>query len=159
MATRSSVLAWRIPGMGEPGGLPSMRSHRAAAAVKVIPFVLKTQWLFFSLNNTRVKPLCPLPTGHTYIHTPLSCCPSTPRSGPLALAIQLPAVLFISVLTSSPSPPSRPCSAVTPMSPPPAISPTVSTLSNTLLPYSEHSDPYAFHTLFLVLFFSLVVNT
>ena len=29
MATHSSVLAWRIPGMGESGGLPSMRSHRA----------------------------------------------------------------------------------------------------------------------------------
>ena len=28
MATHSSVLAWRIPGMWEPGGLPSMRSHR-----------------------------------------------------------------------------------------------------------------------------------
>ena len=41
MATHSSVLAWRIPGMGEPGGFPSMGSHRvghdcsdlAAAAV------------------------------------------------------------------------------------------------------------------------------
>ena len=28
MATRSSILAWRIPGKGEPGGLPSMGSHR-----------------------------------------------------------------------------------------------------------------------------------
>ena len=28
MATHSSVLAWRIPGKGEPGGLPSMGSHR-----------------------------------------------------------------------------------------------------------------------------------
>jgi len=28
MATHSSVLAWRLPGMGEPGGLPSMGSHR-----------------------------------------------------------------------------------------------------------------------------------
>ena len=28
MATHSSVLAWRIPGMGEPGGLPFMGSHR-----------------------------------------------------------------------------------------------------------------------------------
>ena len=28
MATHSSVLAWRIPGTGEPGGLPSMVSHR-----------------------------------------------------------------------------------------------------------------------------------
>ena len=27
-ATHSSVLAWRIPGTGEPGGLPSMGSHR-----------------------------------------------------------------------------------------------------------------------------------
>ena len=43
MAAHSSVLAWRIPGMGEPGGLPSMGSHRvghdwsdlaAAAALK-----------------------------------------------------------------------------------------------------------------------------
>ena len=28
MATHPSVLAWRIPGMGEPGGLPPMGSHR-----------------------------------------------------------------------------------------------------------------------------------
>ena len=28
LATHSSVLAWRIPGTGEPGGLQSMRSHR-----------------------------------------------------------------------------------------------------------------------------------
>ena len=28
MATQSSVLAWRIPGTGEPGGLPSMGLHR-----------------------------------------------------------------------------------------------------------------------------------
>ena len=43
MATHSSVLAWRIPGTGEPGGLPSLGSHRvghdwsdlaAAAAIK-----------------------------------------------------------------------------------------------------------------------------
>ena len=46
MPTHSSVLAWRIPGTGEPGGLPSMGSHRvrhdcsdsaaAAAAAKLI---------------------------------------------------------------------------------------------------------------------------
>ena len=28
MATHSNILAWRIPGMGEPGGLPCMGSHR-----------------------------------------------------------------------------------------------------------------------------------
>ena len=45
MATHSSTLAWRIPGMGEPGGLPSMGSHRvrhdwsdlAAAAAATFP--------------------------------------------------------------------------------------------------------------------------
>ena len=37
MATHSSVLAWRIPGTGEPGGLPSMGSHiRALEAKKII---------------------------------------------------------------------------------------------------------------------------
>ena len=47
MATHSSVLAWRIPGTGEPGGLPSMGSHRvrhdwsdlAAAACILCPQV------------------------------------------------------------------------------------------------------------------------
>ena len=28
MATHPSILAWKIPGIGEPGGLPSMGSHR-----------------------------------------------------------------------------------------------------------------------------------
>ena len=28
MATHSSILAWRIPGRGKPGGLPSVGSHR-----------------------------------------------------------------------------------------------------------------------------------
>ena len=45
MATHSSILAWRIPGTGEPGGLPSMGRHRvrhdwsdlAAAAAAAIP--------------------------------------------------------------------------------------------------------------------------
>ena len=50
MATDSSVLAWRIPGTGEHGGLPSVGSHRvghdrsdlaAAAAVD-------TKWKFIS---------------------------------------------------------------------------------------------------------------
>ena len=45
MATHSSALAWRIPGMGEPGGLPSMGLHRVwhcwrdlAAAVQHLEF-------------------------------------------------------------------------------------------------------------------------
>ena len=52
MATHSSVLAWRIPGMGEPGGLPSMGLHRvghdwsdlaAAAVVRTLAFV-RSHW-------------------------------------------------------------------------------------------------------------------
>ena len=44
MATDSSVLAWRIPGMGEPGGMPSLGSHRVGhdwsdlAAAAAAPF-------------------------------------------------------------------------------------------------------------------------
>ena len=44
MATHSSVLAWRIPGTGEPGGLPSMgytdcRDAAAAAAAAAYLFL------------------------------------------------------------------------------------------------------------------------
>ena len=49
MATHSSVLAWRIPGTEEPGGLPSQGSHRvghdwsnlpAAAACCIMPLII-----------------------------------------------------------------------------------------------------------------------
>ena len=47
MATLSNVLAWRIPGMGKPGGLPSLGSHRVghdrgdlAAVAAAIPKVM-----------------------------------------------------------------------------------------------------------------------
>ena len=54
LATHSSVLAWRIPGTGDPGGLPSMGSHRvghdwsdlAAAAVCVCTHTLSHVQLF-----------------------------------------------------------------------------------------------------------------
>ena len=56
MATHSSTLAWRIPGMGEPGGLPSMGSHRvrhdwsdlAAAAGFLIAFLPRSKRLLIS---------------------------------------------------------------------------------------------------------------
>ena len=53
MATHSSVLAWRIPGTREPGGLPSMRSHRVGhdrsdlAAAVFQGEVFKKRLLFF----------------------------------------------------------------------------------------------------------------
>ena len=53
MATHSSVLAWRIPGMGEPGRLPSVGSHRvehdwsnlAAAVAVAVSATLKHHYL------------------------------------------------------------------------------------------------------------------
>ena len=51
MATHSSVLAWRIPGTGEPGGLPSMGSHRVghywsdlAAAASYRATLFRPKW-------------------------------------------------------------------------------------------------------------------
>ena len=57
MVTHSSVLAWRIPGTGEPGGLPSMGSHqqhgwhreRGAGGIHVyLQFSIKITGRFFS---------------------------------------------------------------------------------------------------------------
>ena len=65
MATHSSVLAWRIPGTGEPGGLPSMGSHRVghgwsdlAAAwlfifVFQFPMMKRTSFFFFGVSSRR----------------------------------------------------------------------------------------------------------
>ena len=82
MATHSSVLAWRIPGTGEPGGLPSMGSHRvprdwsdlAAAAVLItllvvhlwtrIPSTLFAHFLSKTCLNSKYSPNtshCPVP--------------------------------------------------------------------------------------------------
>ena len=58
MATHSSILAWRIPETGEPGGLPSLGSHRvrhdwsdlaaAAANIRIIK----------GINDTHIEILC-----------------------------------------------------------------------------------------------------
>ena len=61
MATHSSVLAWRIPGMGEPGGLPSMGSHKVGhdlrdlAALTTSPKVCT--FVYFLSLCTRLKTL------------------------------------------------------------------------------------------------------
>ena len=72
MATHSSVLAWRIPGMGEPDGLPSMGSHRvrsdlAALAIGAsgVLIMQKGQKTVFRLCNpsqesTLEKEECPV---------------------------------------------------------------------------------------------------
>ena len=62
MATHSSVLAWRIPGTGETGGLPSMGSHRvghnwsdlAATVAGVVNFlgISVKPWSYLKLLHT-----------------------------------------------------------------------------------------------------------
>ena len=63
MAAHSSILAWRIPGMAEPGGLPSMGSHRvrhdwsdlAAAACYIVgPWCLSILCTKFAFANPKL---------------------------------------------------------------------------------------------------------
>ena len=55
MATHSSVLAWRIPGMGEPGGLPSMGSHRVGLSSSNINKMTGVQYLHALYVETETK--------------------------------------------------------------------------------------------------------
>ena len=76
MATHSSVLAWRIPGMAEPGGLPSLGSHRvghdwsnlAAAAVAV--------YICQCYSLTLSHPLLLLCLQVHFLHLHLYLCPA-----------------------------------------------------------------------------------
>ena len=52
MATHSSVLAWRIPGTGEPGGLPSMRSHRVGHDWSDLAAAAFCRWSLKSINSS-----------------------------------------------------------------------------------------------------------
>ena len=83
MATHSSVLAWRIPGTGEPGGLPSMGSHRvthdwsnlAAAAAAGLNFgytkPLKLRWSHF--YNCFFSPSGHCPWSKSYLASQTLC--------------------------------------------------------------------------------------
>ena len=64
IATHSSVLAWRIPGTGEPGGPPSMGSHRAGHDWSDLAAAAATQ--FKSINSLALSLLYG-PT-HTSVH-------------------------------------------------------------------------------------------
>ena len=72
MATHSSVLAWRIPGTGEPGGLPSIGSHRvghgwsdlAAAAASQLAGL--SFHFYETIYATCTRPMSDLPTLRFY---------------------------------------------------------------------------------------------
>ena len=54
MATHSNVLAWRIPGTGEPGGLPSTESHRFGHDGEIVETV--SDFIFLGgMNFSREK--------------------------------------------------------------------------------------------------------
>ena len=55
MATHSSVLAWRIPGTGEPGGLPSMGSHRVGYDWSDLAALVATWEALKFISNKAVK--------------------------------------------------------------------------------------------------------
>ena len=55
MATHSSVLAWRIPGTGEPGGLPSMGSHRVRHDWTDLAIAILIVIAFFMTMHSREK--------------------------------------------------------------------------------------------------------
>ena len=59
MATHSSVLAWRIPGTGEPGGLPSMGSHRVehdwSKEIQPVHSEEDQPWDFFGRNDAKAE--------------------------------------------------------------------------------------------------------
>ena len=69
MATHSSVLAWRIPGTGEPGGLTSMGWHRVGqdcsdlAAAATSAESLTTGFLALPFQHLCFCQFCPLPPG------------------------------------------------------------------------------------------------
>ena len=52
MATYSSVLAWRIPGTGEPGGLPSMGSHSRTQLTRLSSS--SSRWFRFILLQVEI---------------------------------------------------------------------------------------------------------
>ena len=66
MATHSSVLAWRIPGTGEPGGLPSLGSHRvrhdwsnlAAAALQFSGLENSMDYIVHGVAKSHRRPSC-----------------------------------------------------------------------------------------------------
>ena len=51
MATHCSVLAWRIPWTGEPGGLPSIASHRVGHDWSDLPAAANIQWLALKFSS------------------------------------------------------------------------------------------------------------
>ena len=59
MASHSSVLAWRIPRMGQPGGLPSVESHRVGHDWSDLAAAAACTYLGLPAGNSGKEPACP----------------------------------------------------------------------------------------------------
>ena len=68
MATHSSVLAWRIPGTGEPGGLLSMGSHRVGHDWSDLAAAAAAAWVYFQIRPCIAKHLSFLSRGRLGCH-------------------------------------------------------------------------------------------
>ena len=87
MATHSGVLAWRIPGTGEPGGLPSMGLHRVghdwsdlAVAADIIKYMIK---VILETTNCRARTHNQLMTLHVMLPALSQSCSRTRGVGEL----------------------------------------------------------------------------
>ena len=68
LATHSSILAWRIPGTGEPGGLPSMGSHRVGNDWSDLAAAAACYQIYtYTIDNIKIFI-------HLYIYQPASAC-------------------------------------------------------------------------------------
>ena len=101
MATHSSVLAWRIPGTGEPGGLPSMGSHRVGHDWSDLAAACASQNAAASSFGKSISflsfPLSPSPPSFPKYLLSIYCVPS---SGLFALGFLVVVVCFFSFTCS-----------------------------------------------------------
>ena len=67
MATHSSVLAWRIPGTGEPGGRLSMGSHRVGHDLSDLAVAVAVAWHMQIFPDQGLNP-CSLQRKHSLNH-------------------------------------------------------------------------------------------
>ena len=79
-ATHSSVLTWRIPGTGEPGGLPSLGSHRVGHDWSDLAAVIQKHVLWISQKSKWEK----WKTWHSLCFLPniMTCHLSSLKNGP-----------------------------------------------------------------------------
>ena len=90
MATHSSVLPWRIPGTGEPGGLPSMGSHRVGHDCSDLAAAAAVQFSRSRVSDSlrphesqHARPPCPSPA--LGVHPNFTCIESVMPSSILIL--------------------------------------------------------------------------